>query len=85
MWRCGSVPPLVNLLRDHGAAERAALLPVKPQSDAFITEYVLHSRKNNSMSACPTLIYRTDLIQENIRGSDKINIIPKEKQGLLFQ
>lgn len=45
MWRCGSVPPFVNLLCDHGAAERAALLPVEPQSDAFVTEYVLHGRK----------------------------------------
>lgn len=41
MWRRGSISPLVDLLCDDCAAEGAALLPVEPQSDAFVTEYVL--------------------------------------------
>lgn len=43
MWRRGSISPLVDLLCDDCAAEGAALLPVEPHSDAFVTEYVLHS------------------------------------------
>lgn len=45
VWGCGSVSPFVDLLCDHSAAQRAALLPVKPQSDALVTEDVLHHRK----------------------------------------
>lgn len=48
VWRCCSVPPFVDLLCDHSAAERTALLPVEPQRDAFITEYVLHIRKTTA-------------------------------------
>lgn len=45
MRGCGSVSPFVDLLCDHSVAQRAALLSVKPQSDALMTEYVLHDRK----------------------------------------
>ena len=42
--RCGTVPPFVDLLSDDCPTEGTALLTVKPQSDAFITEYMLESR-----------------------------------------
>lgn len=45
VWGRGAVPPLVDLFCDDGAAEGAAFLPVKPQSDALVTEYMLHDRK----------------------------------------
>lgn len=53
MWRRGSISPLVDLLCDDCAAEGAALLPVEPQSDAFVTEYVL--RRSESTSTHVTL------------------------------
>lgn len=45
VWRRGAVPPLVDLLCDDGAAQGAALLPVKPQGDAFGAEDVLRRSK----------------------------------------
>lgn len=51
MRGCGSVSPFVDLLCDRSAAQRAALLPVKPESDALVTEYVLHDRKSSRQLA----------------------------------
>lgn len=41
--RRGPIPPLVHLVCDERAAERAALLLVEPQSDALVAEDVLLS------------------------------------------
>ena len=49
----GAVPPLVHLLCDDGAAQRAALLPVEPQRDALVTEHMLqhtHSGRQGTRS-----------------------------------
>lgn len=51
VWRCGTVPPFVDLLCDHGAAHWAALLAVKPQRDAFVTEYMLHRGEATTLVA----------------------------------
>lgn len=48
VWRSGSVPPLVHLLCDDGATQRAALLPVEPQGDAFVAEYVLGRQRGTA-------------------------------------
>lgn len=47
--RRGPVPPLVHLVCDDCAAERAALLLVEPQSDALVTEDVLLSKTTTKM------------------------------------
>lgn len=62
VWGCGSVSPFVDPLCDHSAAQRAALLLVKPQSDALVTEYVLHHRKPSRQ---PTLT-REEQHSENV-------------------
>lgn len=43
--RRGPVPPLVHLVCDERAAQRAALLLVEPQSDALVAEDVLLGTK----------------------------------------
>lgn len=47
----GSVSPFVDLLGDHRAAQRAALLPVEPQGDALVAEYVLRDRKTRQLAS----------------------------------
>lgn len=54
-WR-GSIPPIIDLVCDHSAAERAALVLVEPKSNAFVTEYVLHKRKATVCQIVPYLI-----------------------------
>ena len=46
--RGGAVPPLVNLLCDHGAAQRAALLSVEPQRDALVAEHMLQRARTHT-------------------------------------
>lgn len=63
--RRGPVSPLVDLFCDHCPAEWTALLPVEPQSNAFVTEYMLQkgSQKINkkqldmNMKTCSVFQY----------------------------
>lgn len=75
VWGRGSVPPSADFLRDHGAAQGAALLPVKPQSDALVAEHVLHGRKGVDAVNALTCVAITEHASVDLPGRGELGVL----------